>query len=59
VTHAYSSHMPAPSLSFFIRVRACRIAGAGPLLFEVTFRAQNEGYKVDEVAYDVNTVFNS
>jgi hypothetical protein len=50
--------IPACSLSFFIRVRACRIAGAGPLLFEVTFH-QKEENNWDEVAYDVSTVFSS
>jgi hypothetical protein len=59
VTHAYSSHTPARSLSFFIRVRACRIAGASPLLFEVTSRAQNEGYQLHEVKFDVDAVFSS
>jgi hypothetical protein len=55
---ATSHIIPSRSLSFFIRVRACRIAGAGPLLFEVTFHHKEENNWKD-VKYDVSTVFNS
>jgi len=48
--------LPARFLSFFIRVRTCRIAGASPLLFEVTFKKEYQDNR-GEVAYDVGAVF--
>jgi hypothetical protein len=39
-------------------VRACRIAGTSPLLFEVTFQKKYQD-NWDEVAFDVNAVFSS
>jgi hypothetical protein len=50
--------LPARFLSFFIRVRTCRIAGASPLLFEVTFQKRYQD-NWDEVMYVVGAVFSS
>ena len=52
----HSYHIPGRSLSFLICLRACRTAGASPLLFEVTFRLKNPD-DWDDKAFDVNAVF--
>jgi hypothetical protein len=56
-THAcHSTHISACSLSFFIRVRTCCIAGASPLLFEVTFHKKYQDWW-DKVGFDVDAIF--
>jgi len=50
-------HVPA-RFPFFSRMPPCHIAGASPLLFEVTFQKKYQD-NYDEVAFDVNAVFSS